>query len=87
MVMRINLVHAFVLPLHAFQAVGRLMRQQPMSKLVQAAFRGQAQKWHPDHVDDPARKAEASKQFRLILESYTVLRDPEKRRQYDRGIY
>lgn len=60
---------------------------QPTSKLVQAAFRGQAQKWHPDHVDDPAKKAEASKQFRLILESYTVLRDPEKRRQYDRGIY
>lgn len=54
--------------------------------LLQAAFRGQAQKWHPDHVDDPAKKAEASKQFRAVLESYTALRDPERRRQYDRGI-
>lgn len=54
---------------------------------IQAAFRGQAQKWHPDHVDDPAQKAEASRQFRAILESYQVLRDEERRRQYDRGIY
>ncbi len=54
---------------------------------MQAAFRGQAQKWHPDHVDHPAKRAEANKQFRLILEAYTVLRDPEKRRQYDRGVW
>ena len=52
---------------------------------VQAAFRGQAQRLHPDHVSDPAKKAEATKRFQALLEAYQVLRDPSKRQAYDRG--
>ena len=54
---------------------------------AQAAFRGQAQKLHPDHVSDPATKAEATKQFQKLSEAYQTLRDPTKRRLYDQGSY
>ena len=37
-----------------------------------------ALKYHPDH-----KAPNAEEKFRLILEAYTVLSDPEKRRQYD----
>ena len=52
---------------------------------AQAAFRGQAQRLHPDHVSDPAKKPEATKRFQALLEAYQVLRDPSKRQAYDRG--
>ena len=53
---------------------------------MQAAFRGQAQRLHPDHVSDPAKKAEATKKFQALMEAYQVLRDPNKRQAYDRGF-
>lgn len=59
----------------------------PSYTLAQAAFRGQAQKLHPDHVTDPAKKAEATKQFQKLSEAYQTLRDPKKRRLYDQGSY
>ncbi|CAL5227592.1 g10591 [Coccomyxa viridis] len=51
---------------------------------IQAAFRGLALKNHPDHVPESDR-AVASRKFQKINEAYSVLRDPIKRRQYDRG--
>ena len=54
---------------------------------AQAAFRGQALRLHPDHVSDPARKAEATQQFQRLSEAYQTLRDPVKRRRYDQGSY
>ena len=39
---------------------------------------GQAQKLHPDHVSDPAKKAEATRQFQRLSEVYQTLRDPTK---------
>lgn len=53
---------------------------------AQAAFRGAAQRWHPDHVG-PADKQRASEHFRQAIEAYTVLRDDRKRADYDHGIF
>jgi DnaJ-class molecular chaperone len=51
---------------------------------AQAAYRGQAMKWHPDHVR-AEQKAEANRKFQALNEAYSVLRDANKRRQYDQG--
>ena len=51
---------------------------------MQAAYRGLAMKWHPDKVPENERAA-AVKRFQKLNEAYSVLRDPVKRRQYDRG--
>ena len=51
---------------------------------LQAAFRGLALKTHPDRVSE-VEKAAASHRFQKLNEAYSVLRDPVKRRQYDRG--
>ena len=54
--------------------------------MVQAAFRGMAQRWHPDHVP-VSEKEHAAAQFREAVEAYTVLRDDRKRADYDRGVF
>lgn len=52
---------------------------------IQAAFRGLAMKEHPDRFEDPKQKQAATIKFRHILEAYSVLRDDNKRHQYDAG--
>ena len=55
---------------------------------VSAAFRGAALRKHPDRLPPEASDAEraaASKGFRELVEAYSVLRDPGKRKAYDRG--
>ena len=52
--------------------------------LIQAAFRGQAMRYHPDRVEE-SQKQDAVKRFQALQEAYSVLRDPVKRRQYDSG--
>lgn len=49
---------------------------------VQAAFRRQAMLWHPDHADKDDVD-EATARFRRVLAAYSVLRNPELRKQYD----
>ena len=53
---------------------------------VQAAFRRELMKYHPDHQQgtryDPAACSERTRQ---ILAAYTVLRDDRKRASYDSG--
>eukprot|EP00884_Botryococcus_braunii_P021726 jgi/Botrbrau1/8237/Bobra.0392s0032.1 len=51
---------------------------------IQAAYRGQAMKWHPDHVKE-GEKETANRKFQQLNEAYSVLRDPAKRRMYDQG--
>lgn len=46
---------------------------------IKKAFRKLALKYHPDKSSEPGAEAK----FREIAEAYEVLRDPEKRRQYD----
>lgn len=53
---------------------------------MQAAFRGMAQRWHPDHVAESEKKLAADR-FREAVEAYTILRDDRKRADYDRGIF
>jgi curved DNA-binding protein len=47
---------------------------------IRQAYRKLARQYHPDVNKDP----EAEERFREISEAYEVLRDPEKRAQYDR---
>ena len=50
---------------------------------IRKAYRKLALKWHPDkHVDD---KKEAEEKFKEIAEAYSVLSDPDKKREYDTG--
>jgi len=49
-----------------------------------AAFRRLAMKWHPDRHVNPADKAEAEKQFKIIKTAYETLSDDSKRERYDR---
>lgn len=51
---------------------------------LQAAFRGLAMRWHPDKVPE-GEKAAAVRRFQQLNEAYSVLRDPAKRQQYERG--
>jgi len=48
---------------------------------IEAAFRELARRWHPDVCEDVQHAAE---NFKRIAEAHEVLRDPEKRRRYDR---
>jgi molecular chaperone DnaJ len=49
---------------------------------IREAFRDLAKRYHPDHMG-PARV----NFFQEIVEAYHVLADPERRSQYDRGLY
>ena len=50
---------------------------------IRKAYKKLAIKWHPDkHVDD---KKEAEEKFKEIAEAYSVLSDPDKKREYDTG--
>lgn len=49
---------------------------------IREAFRDLAKRYHPDRVG-PARL----RFFQEILEAYHILADPERRSQYDRGLY
>eukprot|EP00639_Heterosigma_akashiwo_P018484 CAMPEP_0206400550 /NCGR_PEP_ID=MMETSP0294-20121207/25615_1 /ASSEMBLY_ACC=CAM_ASM_000327 /TAXON_ID=39354 /ORGANISM="Heterosigma akashiwo, Strain CCMP2393" /LENGTH=103 /DNA_ID=CAMNT_0053856829 /DNA_START=28 /DNA_END=336 /DNA_ORIENTATION=+ len=51
-------------------------------KAVKKAYRGLAQKWHPDK--NPGEKKKAEEMFQKIAEAYEVLGDPAKRAEYDR---
>eukprot|EP00803_Ostreobium_quekettii_P000036 evm.model.scf_1408EXC.4 EVM.evm.TU.scf_1408EXC.4 scf_1408EXC:14406-18349(+) len=56
---------------------------------VKAAFKEAALRWHPDrHVlngEEHQGAAAGREKFQALQEAYEVLRDPEKRRLYDRG--
>ena len=50
---------------------------------IRKAYKKLAIKWHPDkHVDD---KKEAEEKFKEIAEAYSILSDPDKKREYDTG--
>lgn len=54
---------------------------------VQAAFRRELMRWHPDHLGDSNVSPEAaSERTRLIVAAYGVLRDADKRKIYDQNL-
>ncbi|PRW61135.1 domain containing [Chlorella sorokiniana] len=54
---------------------------------IKRAFRRAALRWHPDkqEVADEAGRRAARERFQQIRAAYETLRDPERRRAYDRG--
>jgi len=48
---------------------------------IKKAFRQRAKKWHPDR--NPDNREDAETKFKEAAEAYEVLRDADKRRQYD----
>ena len=47
---------------------------------IQKAYKRLAKKYHPDVSDEP----DAEEEFKKVNEAYQVLKDPEKRKKYDR---
>ncbi len=62
-----------------YQTLG--VSRDASEKEIKKAYRKLAQQYHPDK--NPGDK-EAERRFKEINEAYTVLSDPEKRKQYDR---
>merc|ERR1719222_613173 len=55
------------------------VEQDASGREIKKAFRNLALKYHPDKNPDK----DTSKKFRQIAEAYEILRDEDKRRQYD----
>ena len=55
---------------------------------IKSAYKKNALKYHPDrHANDSEeKKKEAEEKFKEIAEAYSVLSDPEKRKQYDQYV-
>lgn len=50
---------------------------------IKKAYRRKAMKWHPDK--NPTNKEYAADKFKKISMAYTILSDPEQRKQYDQN--
>jgi DnaJ family protein A protein 2 len=51
---------------------------------IKKQYKKMTMKWHPDRVQDPAKKEESNTMIKLINEAYDVLKDPQKKQTYDR---
>ena len=50
---------------------------------IKSAHRRLARQWHPDVCGEP----EAAEKFRELTDAYEILRDPQKRKRYDAGLF
>ncbi|BBB31848.1 conserved hypothetical protein [Thermotomaculum hydrothermale] len=53
---------------------------------ITAAFKKKVRDLHPDRFNTEEEKREAEKQFKEVTRAFNVLKDPEKRREYDRQL-
>ncbi len=60
-----------------YQALG--VAPEADEKAIKTAYRKLARKYHPDVSDDP----DAENRFKDVVEAYEVLKNPEKRAEYD----
>jgi len=51
---------------------------------IKRAYRKLLSEWHPDH--NPERLAEAEEKTKILNQAYHVLKDPHRRKQYDRML-
>jgi len=52
---------------------------------IKQAYRGKLKQWHPDKNAD--RIADAEEQTKILNQAYFILRDPERRKQYDKILH
>jgi len=64
---------------YSILGVARNVSQEDIKK----AYRGLAKEWHPDLHQGKETLEDAEERFKEISEAYSVLSDPEKRRNYD----
>ncbi|MFQ5697797.1 MAG: DnaJ domain-containing protein [Myxococcota bacterium] len=68
----------------------RLLRvaRDASSREIRAAYHRARREFHPDAFlsQDPELQADVDRIARRITESYVVLRDPNRRQRYDRGL-
>jgi curved DNA-binding protein CbpA len=57
------------------------------AEVIERAYKALALKYHPDRGSaDPARAGDLNARMQAINAAYAVLRDPERRRAYDRTL-
>ena len=61
------------------------LKRRASSKEITTAFRKLALQWHPDRNRGGGKEKEAAAKFLRLLNAYTVLSDPDARKDYDRG--
>ena len=66
---------------------GKVLPQEASTEDIKAAFKRMALKFHPDKQlgKEEAEKDAAQKQFVKAQAAYDVLKDPKKRKEYDKG--
>jgi hypothetical protein len=63
------------------------------SKQIKKAYMSKARRWHPDKIEERHKEDQRITEIiltqcmKLIGEAYEILRNPEKRRQYDQDLY
>lgn len=78
--MRDNVASAQDTPDDAYGVLG--LKEDAAPDEIKRAYRALALKWHPDKVL-PDKRSQSEKLFKTLGTAYDILRDPQRRQQYD----